>query len=478
MNRPDSTSTSCPAPYADGRPVLEISDLCLDIARGQESIRLVDRVSFTMPRGRTIALLGESGCGKSLTALSILRLLPQPSVRQSGGAIRWIDASVGRAIDLGTLSERQMRGMRGRRISMIFQEPMTALNPVYTVGRQIIDVLRAHHSISNRKARATAVDWLRRVGLPAPERRAHEYPHQLSGGMRQRVLIAMALCCRPELLIADEPTTALDATVQMQILELLRNLQLRHGMSILFITHDLGAVASLADHVHVMYAGRIVESAPTAELLTGPLHPYTRGLLRCVPQCAKISEHVASGITSGRDEIVTTSGTNYDGWSHAPPGASSGAIEPAEAVVPTTRGAPGANHDADHPRNQSARSSMGEENDVRADAATTVDSSQENVLGSRRSLALPTIPGAVPEPAHYPTGCRFHPRCSLTYELAQTRESESVPLAHAAIPRALRRCVEDGQERHSGRPPLDEVAPRHDVACWEVPSTRDSSVPS
>jgi len=237
----------------------------------------VEDVSFAIPRGRTIALVGESGCGKTVTALSILRLIPQPPGRIVAGAVRLSGA------DLLELPEPRMREVRGNRISMIFQEPMTSLNPVFTAGDQIVEAVILHQKVDRGEALRRAVEMLRKVGIPDPESRAGEYPHQMSGGMRQRVMIAMALVCGPQLLIADEPTTALDVTIQAQILDLLRSLQADLGMSLLLITHDLGVVAEAAHHVCVMYAGRIVEEADVLELFDQPLHPYAVGLFRSRP---------------------------------------------------------------------------------------------------------------------------------------------------------------------------------------------------
>jgi len=236
----------------------------------------VDDVSFTVRAGETLGLVGESGSGKSVTALSILRLV-QPPGRIAGGRIRF------RGRDLMTLPEREMRAVRGAQISLVFQEPMTALNPVFTIGDQVEETLAVHAIASGRAARDQAVELLRAVSIPEPERRMHEYPHQLSGGLRQRALIALALAARPALLMADEPTTALDVTVQAQILDLLREMKQRFGLSLLLITHDLGVIAETADRVAVMYAGRIVEEGPVREIFRDPRHPYTRGLLASIP---------------------------------------------------------------------------------------------------------------------------------------------------------------------------------------------------
>jgi peptide/nickel transport system ATP-binding protein len=240
-------------------------------------VRAVDGVSFEIHKGKTLGVVGESGCGKSVTALSVMRLIASPPGRIAGGHIRYAGQ------DLLTLPEPQMRAIRGDRIGMIFQEPMTSLNPVFTIGDQIAEAVRLHQGKSRKQARAVAIEMLEKVGIPAPDERVDDYPHQLSGGMRQRVMIAMALACKPDLLIADEPTTALDVTIQAQILDLLRALQAELGMSILLITHDLGVVAETCDEVVVMYAGRVVERAPTAELFAKPCHHYTAGLLRSVP---------------------------------------------------------------------------------------------------------------------------------------------------------------------------------------------------
>jgi oligopeptide/dipeptide ABC transporter ATP-binding protein len=259
-------------------PLLRVRDLVTSFRTDTGALKAVDQVSFDVPRAATVALVGESGCGKSVTALSILRLVASPPGRIESGAIEL----EGR--DLLRLPERAMRDVRGNAVSMIFQEPMTSLNPVYTVGWQIMEAIRLHQKKSRRDAHARAVELLRLVGIPEPETNVDAYPHQLSGGQRQRVMIAMALACEPKLLVADEPTTALDVTIQAQILELLRDLQRRLSMSILLITHDLGVVAENAQYVVVMYAGRVVESAAVEELFARPMHPYTRGLLESIPR--------------------------------------------------------------------------------------------------------------------------------------------------------------------------------------------------
>jgi oligopeptide/dipeptide ABC transporter ATP-binding protein len=295
-------------------PLLELRDLQTHFNTEDGIVRAVDGVSFELYAGQTLAIVGESGSGKSVTSLSILRLLPKPHGRIVGGAIRF------RGRDLLALSEDEMRRLRGREIAMIFQEPMTSLNPVFSCGDQIAEVLELHEKLPRSQARARAVELLQLVGIPEPAQRAREYPHQLSGGMRQRVMIAMALACKPAILIADEPTTALDVTIQAQILELLGRLRRELGMAVLFITHDLGVVAETAERVAVMYAGQVVEYGDVVPLFAGPGHPYTAGLLASLPR-----------------------------------------------------------------------------------------------LG-RRSERLRVIPGGVPDPADFPEGCRFHPRCPIVQE--------------------------------------------------------------
>ena len=239
--------------------------------------RAVDGLSFSVEAGETVAIVGESGCGKSVTSMSILRLIPEPPGKIAG-QIRF------NGKNLLEMSDREMRAIRGNEISMIFQEPMTSLNPVLSIGKQIGEALVLHQGLSRKEAEAKAVEMLTLVGIPAPDKRVKEYPHQLSGGMRQRVMIAIALACNPKLLIADEPTTALDVTIQAQILDLMRDLKHRVGAAIVLITHDLGVVAEVAERVIVMYAGRKVEEAPVGELFNNPKHPYTKGLLGAVPK--------------------------------------------------------------------------------------------------------------------------------------------------------------------------------------------------
>jgi len=259
--------------------LLDVQGLATRISSSDREVRALTSVSFTVDAGETLAIVGESGCGKSMTALSLLRLLP-PGARIVSGAVL-LDG-----VDLLQLSEADMRKVRGNRLAMIFQEPMTSLNPVITIGSQVAESLRLHRGFSRREALSESAELLRQVGIPSPANRCREYPHQLSGGMRQRVMIAMALACRPLLLIADEPTTALDVTIQAQILDLLNQVQSDLGMGMILISHDLGIVAENARRTAIMYAGTIVESAPTDELFSNPLHPYTSALLNSLPQKA------------------------------------------------------------------------------------------------------------------------------------------------------------------------------------------------
>ena len=257
--------------------ILTVKDLRTHFFTEEGVVRAVDGVTFSVRSGGTLGIVGESGCGKTVTALSILRLIPDPPGRIVGGSITFGEREL-----LG-LSEEEMRTLRGRAISMIFQEPMTSLNPVFTVGDQVAEGIRHHQRVSRREAWDRAVEMLKRVKVPDPARRAREYPHQLSGGLRQRVMIAMALALGPRLLIADEPTTALDVTIQAQILELLLSLQEEMRMAVILITHDLGVIAEVADRVLVMYAGRVVEEGSATDLFENPLHPYTQGLLGSLP---------------------------------------------------------------------------------------------------------------------------------------------------------------------------------------------------
>ncbi|HSM17381.1 MAG TPA: ABC transporter ATP-binding protein [Gemmatimonadales bacterium] len=318
-------------------PLLRVRDLRISFPTDAGTSTPVDGVTFTLARGETLALVGESGCGKTLTSLALLRLVPSPGRIEPGSSLRFGDQ------DILAMDPRALRSMRGKHLAMVFQDPMTSLNPVFTAGAQIVETIQAHESVTPKAARDRALALLREVGIPDPANRIDQYPHEMSGGMRQRVMIAMALATEPEVLIADEPTTALDVTVQAQILEILDRLQASHGLAILLITHDLGIVAGHADRVAVMYAGRIVEEAETGALFSKPTHPYTQGLLNSVPR----------------------------------------------------------------------------------------------LTGPRRPLV--PIPGAVPDPAHWPPGCRFHPRC----------------------PKAMPRCRVDD-------PPRLEAGHGHHAACWLV----------
>ena len=258
--------------------LLEVKELKTTFTTSAGLVRAVDGVSWDIAEGETVALVGESGCGKSVSSLSIMRLVAPPAGRIESGQILF------KGRDLLKLSEAEMQHVRGREIAMIFQEPMTSLNPVLTIGRQLTEGLEIHLKMTGPAARARAIELLGMVGIPDPERRLSQYPHQFSGGMRQRMMIAMALACNPSLILADEPTTALDVTIQAQILELMRSLSRRLGVAMLIITHNLGVVARYADRVNVMYAGRIIERATAAELYANPRHPYTLGLLRSVPR--------------------------------------------------------------------------------------------------------------------------------------------------------------------------------------------------
>ena len=274
-----------PAPGRQDASLLQVEELKTYFFTRDGVVRAVDGVSFSVARGETLAIVGESGCGKSVTSLSILRLIASPPGRTVAGRV------VFEGRDLLELSEAEMRKIRGDAISMIFQEPMTSLNPVLTIGDQIAEVLMLHRGLSDEEAARRAVEMLRLVRMPEPERRVAQYPHQLSGGMRQRVMIAMALACEPRLLIADEPTTALDVTIQAQILDLMRELKERTGAAIVLITHDLGVVAEMAQRVVVMYAGRKVEEATVTALFARPRHPYTRGLLDSIPKLGAVTKH-------------------------------------------------------------------------------------------------------------------------------------------------------------------------------------------
>ncbi len=325
----------------DKNPILAIEDLRIHFRSDAGIAKAVDGVSYAIYPGETLSVVGESGCGKSVTAMSIIDLVPRPPGIRAGGSISF------EGEELLEVSPKRMREIRGNEIAMIFQEPMTALNPVYTVGDQIGETLRLHRGLSKAEAHDKAIEMMTKVGIPSPEKRVDEYPHQMSGGMRQRVMIAMALSCDPRLLIADEPTTALDVTIQAQILDLMNELQEETGTSILFITHDLAVVAEVSDHVAVMYAGKVVEYADVVTLFEAPQHPYTVGLFKSIPK-----------LTGKRDQ-------------------------------------------------------------------------------------LEAIPGVVPSPLEFPSGCRFRNRCSLENE----------------------RC---GAEE----PPLRDVGNGHTVACHAVEEGR------
>ncbi len=273
---------------------LDVRSLSTAFATDDGVVHAVTDVSFAIGAGRTLALVGESGSGKSVTSLTVMRLLPRTGHARVSGRVSFVDRA-GQTLDLLSLPERGMRAIRGNQIAMIFQEPMTSLNPVFPIGEQIAESLRLHKGLDGAAARAQAQRMLERVEIPAAAQRLREYPHQLSGGMRQRVMIALAMACEPTLLIADEPTTALDVTIQAQILALMRRLQADTGMSILFITHNLGVVAHHADDVVVMYAGRIVETAPVAGLFAQPQHPYTQGLLACLPSRQRLRPPTGTG---------------------------------------------------------------------------------------------------------------------------------------------------------------------------------------
>ena len=268
--------------------LMSIQELVLDARTAGRPRAIVDRLSISVSRGESLALVGESGSGKSMTALALMGLLPEPSVTVGGGSIRFGGA------DLLTMPRHERRRIIGRDIAMVFQEPMTSLNPVMRAGDQIVEMIRAHEKVGRSAALARAAELLAAVRMPGPVARLRAWPHQLSGGQRQRVMIAIALACRPKLLIADEPTTALDVTVQAQILALLRELQREMGMAMLFITHDLGVVANVADRVAVMYCGRVVETGPVRSIFRRPSHPYTRGLLDCIPRAARPGEDLVT----------------------------------------------------------------------------------------------------------------------------------------------------------------------------------------
>jgi peptide/nickel transport system ATP-binding protein len=288
MAEPTNPSTQSASATRKGEALLEVKGLCTYFHGDEGIAKAVDGVTYTVLAGETLGIVGESGCGKSVTALSVLGLVPQPPGFHAGGEILF------RGENLLGADEPRMREIRGNEISMIFQEPMTALNPVFTVGNQIMETVMLHQGLDKDAARAHAIAMLEKVGIPSPEQRVDEYPHQLSGGMRQRVMIAMAMACSPALLIADEPTTALDVTIQAQVLDLIGDLQEREGMSVLLITHDLGVVAQTADHVAVMYAGKVVEYGRVEAIFSAPRHPYTIGLFHSLPDLAGPGERLAT----------------------------------------------------------------------------------------------------------------------------------------------------------------------------------------
>ncbi len=283
-----------------GLNILEVKDLKIGIQQNKKDISIVNGVSFQLEKGKTLGIVGESGCGKSMTSLSLMGLLPSGVEWQSGEI--YIDQK-----QIHKKLKKEWRKIRGKKISMIFQEPMSSLNPVYKVGSQIIEMIHSHENISKKEAQERAVDMLRLVGIPRPDKVVNEYPHQLSGGMRQRVMIAMALACGPEILIADEPTTALDVTIQAQILELMKDIQEKLDMSIILITHDLGVVAEICEKVIVMYAGEIVEEANVLDLFDYPLHPYTKGLLNSLPDIETEQEYLPSieGVVPSPSDMPT-----------------------------------------------------------------------------------------------------------------------------------------------------------------------------
>jgi len=284
----------------ENKALLEVKNLKTHFYTHDGILPAVDGVSFKINRGETLCVVGESGCGKSVTAMSILKLVPTPPGKYVSGNILF------NGEEILTKTDDEMRKIRGKDIAMIFQEPMTSLNPVYTVGDQISEAIIIHQGKKKKEAIQIAIEMLKKVGIPSPEKRVREYPHQLSGGMRQRVMIAMALSCNPMVLIADEPTTALDVTVQAQILDLMRKMQKETGAAIMFITHDLGVVAEMADRVVVMYAGKIVEEGAVEQIFDNPLHPYTMGLLNSIPQLdskGKQTLHVIEGMVPGLDEL-------------------------------------------------------------------------------------------------------------------------------------------------------------------------------
>jgi oligopeptide/dipeptide ABC transporter ATP-binding protein len=306
--------------------LLSISHLRVVFGSERGDLAAVDDVGFEVAEGEVLGIVGESGSGKSVTALSIMGLLPKPPARVAGGSIRF------QGEDLLACSEREMRRIRGPGIGMIFQEPMTSLNPVFTIGDQLMETVRVHERVGAAVQRERAIAMLTKVGIAEPERRLRDYPHQLSGGMRQRVMIAMALACHPKLLIADEPTTALDVTIQQQILELLLDLREELGMAIVIITHNMGVVAEMADRVIVMYAGRIVERAPVGELFDRPAHPYTRGLLESIPSLADERDRLKTIPGTLPNPAALPPGCRFEPRCHWRIGACAAAVPPLERL--------------------------------------------------------------------------------------------------------------------------------------------------
>jgi peptide/nickel transport system ATP-binding protein/oligopeptide transport system ATP-binding protein len=310
-------------------PLLSVTNLTTAFATSRGEIAAVDDVSFSLDEGEILGIVGESGSGKSVTALTIMGLLPYPAARIAAGEVRFAGAA------LTGLSDARMQRIRGPGIAMVFQEPMTSLNPVFTIGEQVIETIRAHERLSRRAVYVRALEMLEKVGIPSAARRMGDYPHQLSGGQRQRVMLAIALACRPRLLIADEPTTALDVTIQAQILDLLMDLRDELGMAIIIITHNMGVVAETADRVLVMYAGRIVEAAPVARLFDRPLHPYTRGLLECVPSLDHDRERLVAIEGTLPDPARRPAGCRYAPRCRHALAACSAAVPPLAAFEPT-----------------------------------------------------------------------------------------------------------------------------------------------
>ncbi len=293
--------------------LLSVEQLSVEFVLKDKSVsRVINDLSFSLAAGETLGIVGESGCGKSMTALAIMGLIPSPPGRVANGQIKLAGE------DLLQVSDSRLREVRGNEISMIFQEPMTSLNPVYSIGEQIAETVRLHQGLSSRDAHDKAIEMLRAVSIPAPEKRVNEFPHQLSGGMRQRVMIAMSLACEPKVLIADEPTTALDVTVQAQIFDLLRDLQQQTGTAIILITHDMGVIAEMTQRVVVMYAGRKVEQADVDDILTNPTHPYTRGLITCVPHLASTIDEVRTPLPEIPGMVPSVAELGLDGCPFAP----------------------------------------------------------------------------------------------------------------------------------------------------------------